>query len=92
MKTPRPKIHLIDVSEPLLGFHNLVMRCEHVLTQAEIIWMVRDDYATALPSEQAGQLCRKCIRDVVPYASSGRVYSYACIEGAEAQPSAEEQS
>jgi hypothetical protein len=77
MKTPRPKIHLIDVSEPLLGFHNLVMRCEHVLTQAEIIWMVRDDYATALPSEQA---------------SSGRVYSYACIEGAEAQPSAEEQS
>jgi hypothetical protein len=38
MKPPKPKIHLMDVSEPLLCFSGLVMRCGAVLHSAEMVY------------------------------------------------------
>jgi len=86
MKPPRPRICLIDTAEPLLGFHGLVMRCGKVLNQAEIVWMVRDDYRDfQMNQEYSSQLCRKCWAlgaEPIPIPGE-KSYSYACVEGQE---------
>jgi hypothetical protein len=86
MKSPRPRICLIDTAEPLLCFNGLVMRCGKILSQAEIVWMVRDDYRDfGMNPEYSSQLCRRCWEagaepEPVPGEKS---YSYACVEGQE---------
>jgi len=43
MKPPRPKVHLLDVSEPLLAYHNLICRCGITLRNAQPKFMLSQD-------------------------------------------------
>jgi hypothetical protein len=80
MKSPRAKIHLLDVDEPLLAYHNLIVRCGLQLFQAEpkFMWTedVSDDFRLPLGT------CKACME--IPFTGEeARHYCYGLIEGQE---------
>lgn len=84
MKAPKPKLHVINVSEPLLCFNGLVMRCGLELKEAEIVWMVREDHWADISFHGliASRFCKACWYPKLEQ-STDRRYSYACVEAAE---------
>lgn len=94
MKKPAEKIHLIDVDEPLLSFHDLEMRCKAVLRNARPEFMVSGDFGQWLREVQALALefgadddhpflrgmCAKCVK-AEPGETETRRYIYGLIEG-----------
>ena len=55
MRVPRPKIHLIDVPEPIVGFKDLRARCGVVVTNGELIFAyTADSPRESIKSEPAG--------------------------------------
>lgn len=80
MKSPRPKIHLLDVSEPLLAYHEIEMRCGVVLKNAQPKFMFSHDvrHEVSLPLG----LCRKCM-EKAPVISDDPYYHYGLVEAEE---------
>jgi hypothetical protein len=65
MKPTTPKLHLVDVSEPLLVFSGIVARCEKVIQQGRMEIGVSSNVLSERPTEQeffpAGT-CRACLK------------------------------
>jgi hypothetical protein len=80
MKSPRPKIHLLNVHESLLSFHELQMRCGVVLKNAIPKFMRSEDLRCEITLPIG--ICRKCL-DAQPEAMEGSYYEYGLVEGEE---------
>lgn len=80
MKSPRPKIHLIDVDEPLFAFRDLVMRCETVIHNAEVKYMVEAELSIYVMPPPG--MCTKCW-DNPPIGDEARRYEYGLVEAQE---------
>lgn len=80
MKPTRPKIHIIDVSEPLFAFSDLIVRCGIQLHNAEVKYMVSDDLADCLTLPIG--TCLKC-SDMEPAGEYERRYIYGLVEAQE---------
>jgi hypothetical protein len=78
MKAKRPRRHILDCAEPLLSFHQLVMRCGVVLENAKPLFCRTEELKAevALPFG----LCTDCLR-IVPEKSDKREYEYVLVEG-----------
>jgi len=87
MKPPRPKVHLLDVSEPLLAYHNLICRCGITLRNAQPKFMLSQDWIVKRFSTIDG-ICSNCAQDE-PTADDKRHYVYGLCEGQEERNSAE---
>ncbi len=82
MKPPSPKLHLLDVSEPLLSFSNLEMRCGIVLKNARMMFGRVEELKAemSLPFN----VCIKCLQ-LNPPPSEKREYLYGLIEAERGQ-------
>ena len=84
----RPKIHLLDVSEPLLAFHDLQMRCGAVLHTAVAKFMEAEDLPNVMKPSTAPMkisgICIKCM-GLPPQGADKRQYVYGLQEGEEAK-------
>lgn len=87
MKTPRPKIHLLDVSEPLLSYFGLVCRCGITLKNAQPKFMWTEDIAKELNVPLPG-VCRDC-QHLRPADEDKRTYVYGLVEAQEEKDSLE---
>lgn len=85
MKSPRPKIHLLDVDDPLLAYHQLVMRCGVTLRNAVPKFMAAEDMPIPLPVGT----CLRCLKNF-PEAVDQRKYCYGLVEAQEEKDSAGE--
>lgn len=93
-----PKIHLLDVDEPLLAYCNLVMRCGVVLPQAEFRWAFNLEslqYRQELAIRAAGgddpeegpefrNICTRCVK-AEPIGDERRKYMYGLVNAMEAR-------
>jgi len=77
MKEPRPKIHLLDVSDPLENWSGLVVRCGRVLNNAHAEFMFVEGYD--LPF-QTLRSCSRCWA-LEPAGEEKRHYVYGLVEG-----------
>lgn len=59
MKSPTPKIHLLDVHEPLVSFSELEMRCGAILENAQNEFMVSGDFDKWLKEARAAALAER---------------------------------
>jgi hypothetical protein len=75
MKPTRPKIHLIDVDDPLLVFCGLRMRCGAEILHAAPVFMLTEGIATIWPA----QTCQRCIH-LAPVGWDKRHYLYGLVE------------
>ena len=83
MRPPRPKIHMIDVSDPIFSFHNLIVRCQVTLRNAEVKMMAASDTAeNCLPPIG---ICKKCLGEYQPTGEALKTtyYTYWLVEGEE---------
>jgi len=80
VKQTRPKLHLLDAAEPLLGFHGLICRCQTELHTASPQFMVTEEWDGILPSSVS--VCRKC-QEMKPQGEEKRRYIYGLCEGQE---------
>lgn len=88
MKQPRPRIHLLDVEESLLGFHGLTMRCGVELRNAKPKFMLTEELVqTHLPLIGTCQDCQS--RE--PDAAAKRRYVYGLVEAQSAQDAESEE-
>ena len=78
MKPPAPKIHLLNVHESLLSFHELEMRCGVVLKNAIPKFMRSDDLRREVTLPFG--VCRKCLEAPVEQ-MEGSYYEYGLVEG-----------
>lgn len=78
MKTPAPKIHLLDIDEPLLAFSNLTVRCGIVLQNAKCRFMRAEEMRIDMPIPFG--VCHRCQR-IIPEKTDKREYLYGLIEG-----------
>jgi hypothetical protein len=86
MKSPRAKLHLLDVDEPLLAFHDLECRCGIVLHSAVPKFMEATDLPeTVRPTNWPSLLgiCSTCLKAEPRNAFSKRLYTYGLVEGEE---------
>lgn len=81
MKQPKPKLHLLDVSEPLLAYHNLIVRCGKTLRNAEPLYMV-DRELLADISRPNWMICKEC-RLIMPDSGESSRYEYGLREAEE---------
>lgn len=83
MRPPRPRIHLLDLDEPLLAFRDLVCRCQAVLKNAQPEFMaVNPELTFELMELLALRLCTEC-RKREPVGADKRRYCYGLVEGQE---------
>ena len=80
MKPPRPKIHLLDVDEPLFAFHNLIVRCGATLKNAEMKFSAAHDMSEYLLTPLG--TCLQCIKEA-PTLEAERHYLYGLVEAQE---------
>lgn len=89
MKERAPRIHLLDVAEPLLGFHGLIVRCGIELRNAkpkfQIIEELSENFFLPLTT------CTKC-RTLVPIGEDKRHYLYGLIEAQAGQDAEAEEA
>jgi hypothetical protein len=86
MKSPRPRLHLLDVDEPLLAFHDIECRCGIVLHSAVPKFMEATDLPEAVrPTNWASLLgiCSTCLDAAPRSEASQRLYTYGLLEGEE---------
>ena len=81
MRSPRPKIHLIDVAEPLLCFCRLLCRCGQEIRNAEMVFGIGMDECA--PFTFPIRTCRECLTKS-PQGDDRRRYVYGLIEAEEA--------
>ena len=79
MKIPRPRIHLVDVCDPLLNYSDLTGRCGANIAHGEPKFMFTEDSPRVY---QVGT-CRHCILGGVSV-SKGKRYEYGIMEAEEA--------
>ena len=77
MKEPRPKIHLLDVSEPLETWSGLIVRCGKVLQNAHAEFMFVEGYDLPV---QTIRSCSRCWA-LEPAGEEKRRYVYGLVEG-----------
>ena len=83
MKPTKPRIHLLDVAEPLFAFRDLTVRCGVTLHNAEVKFMVEQDIATCMLPPM--QTCMKCWDAAPETAEAKRRYEYGLVEAQEAR-------
>src|SRR5713226_790171 len=85
MKTPAPKIHLLDVDEPLVCFNGLKVRCGLELAHAETRYMFGNsgDAMADMSDRLWMQTCKECMRLPPATPEEKRKYLYGLIEGME---------
>ena len=83
MKLPKPKIHLLDCSEPLLGFHGLICRCGVELRNAKPKFQLVEDLAENFLMPLT--VCRECLNLGPKESLDKRQYLYGLIEGQSAR-------
>lgn len=90
MKKPRAKIHLIDVSEPLIAFSNLEMRCGVTLRTASPNFMLTDEFLDSpnLWPVRMGSVCKECL-EKIPNGAASRHWIYGLSEAQEIKDSEE---
>lgn len=94
MKTPKSKVHLLRVDEPLLAYFQLTVQCEIVLRNAIPVFMESDEMPPGTkPSEYPLRLriCHKCLAAAPQSDSDKRTYLYGLMEAEESKHSQEEQ-
>lgn len=91
MKQPRPKIHLLDCDEPLLGFHGLLVRCGLTLQNATPQFMVTEEANAGAKDVLFRGGCRKCV-ELEPAADAKRTYIYGLCEGQSAKDAESEEA
>lgn len=89
MRASRPRIHLLDVSEPLLGFHSLICRCGVELRNAKPKFQLVEDLAENFLMPMT--VCKVC-RTLGPSAGEKRHYLYGLIEGQAGQDAEAEEA
>lgn len=82
MKPTRPKIHILDVDEPLFAFRDLVCRCHIVLHNAEVKYLVQQDVRECMLAPIG--MCQACWEDA-PTGDRERRYEYGLVEAQEAR-------
>jgi len=82
MKETAPKLHLIDVDEPLQCFSGLIVRCGLTIAHGEAKWMLSEDFHSMVKIEsgdfQRG-VCRACIF-LEPVGDAKRSMLYGIID------------
>jgi hypothetical protein len=78
MRPPRPRIHLLDTDEPLLAYHELIVRCGLVLKNAEPKFMWAEDVSEAFRVPLG--TCRSCM-ELPQTGENARHYCYGLVEG-----------
>ena len=79
MKFPRPKIHILDVSDPILKYENLASRCGVVIKNGKPEFMYGED----TPRVYQIGTCGKCIC-LPPQIQASPRYEYGVREAEEA--------
>ena len=77
MRLRRPKIHIIDTAEPLLGYHALVTRCGEIVVNAAPVVMFSGECFQIWPT----RTCIDCLRSE-PSGEHKRTYMYGLVEKA----------
>jgi hypothetical protein len=86
MKTPAPKIHLLDVDEPLVCFNGLKVRCGVELAHADTRYMFGEGATEDDISERLWiQTCKDCWNLPPANAADKRKYVYGLMESHEAE-------
>lgn len=79
MRPPYPKVHLLDVADPLLCFVSLTARCGARIEQARCVFMVSGQVSDEMELPRA--TCPDC-RDMVPAGDELRHYVYGIADEA----------
>lgn len=87
MKPVRPKIHVIDLAEPLLCFSDLIPRCGVTVKHAEPVFMLAEDEGIVFTFPM--RTCMTCLRQE-PKGESKRQYVYGICEAESARHLTEE--
>ncbi len=81
-KNPSPRVHLLDISEPLLMRHDVQVRCGQLLIEAE----VQASYGVYRPEDLAREyegklsLCRHCLKALPQIETAELTYLYLLSE------------
>ncbi len=91
MRNPRPRIHLLDVDEPLLAYCNLIVRCNLTIRNAAPEFMVSETAADSaeLCIPTRFDECLKC-KQSKPTGGEKRHYVYGLVEAQEEKDSERE--
>jgi hypothetical protein len=82
LRQARPKIHLLDTDEPLVGFFCLLVRCGAELRNAKPKFHITEDMRENFNMPLT--VCRDCLR-LDPPMTDKRVYLYGLTEAQSAQ-------
>jgi hypothetical protein len=82
MKVKRPPIHLITVSEPLLCFHQLEMKCGTLIENGLMCFGLQLDFRADLSGPTRDKLCEICRAQTgkPPAAHEIPMYEYGLVE------------
>lgn len=86
MKTPKPRVHLIDIAEPLLAFRQLSVRCGLTLQNAAPQFMLTKEANFDAKYALFRGICRECV-DAEPTPEAKRSYIYGLVEAQELKDS-----
>jgi hypothetical protein len=89
MKSPHPKIHLIDTDEPIIGWYRLIMRCGTELRNAKPKFQITEDLNEHFNMPLT--VCRECLQ-LGPAGEAKRHYLYGLVEGQAGQDAEAEEA
>lgn len=88
MKLPRPRIHVLYVSEPLLAYSNIVVCCELTLKNATPLYMCEQGIADEI--KRPFGICLACKRNQPTVRDESTRYEYGLMNSEEAKSFTEE--